>query len=296
MIGQKTAYYRYLPEPLTAEGRKIGLYVLDSGYTLIPAGSPYPPVSHDKEHDFDTDSGRVLSEYQIVYITRGRGFFETEAGRTEITAGTAFILFPGVWHRYAPDPETGWDEYWVGFNGETARQLMSPPFLSAGEPVITVGHDEKLLHLFIETAEALETEISGYQLLTAAWTLEIIARLRAAQQGAGRDSEMEELIRQARCRLQERADRNVSIPDLAAELHIGYSLFRKAFTEYTGVSPAQYHLQQRIQKACELLVRTARPVSRIADDLGFCSPYYFSRLFTAKTGKSPRAFRAALRR
>lgn len=77
MIGQKTAYYRYLQEAPSSETNPIGLYVLDSGYTMVPPGSHYPPVSHDKEHDFDTISGRILSEYQLVYITRGSGVFES---------------------------------------------------------------------------------------------------------------------------------------------------------------------------------------------------------------------------
>ena len=296
MIGQKTSYHHYLPEPLTEEGRLTGLYVLDSGYTLIPSGMPYPPTTHDKDYDFDTTSGRTLSEYQIVYITRGRGTFESKTtGIIPIEAGTVFILFPGVWHRYAPDPKIGWDEYWVGFNGEMAQQLMRPPFLNPENPVIPIGQNEALLHLFIEIAEALENGRSGSQLLTSAWTLEIVARLREIQQSSERDSELEETIHRARCRLQEQVDGPVSIPDLAKELNLGYSLFRKVFTDYTGVAPAQYHLQLRIRKACELLSATNWPINRIADELGFCSPYYFSSIFSTKTGQSPKAFRIACR-
>ncbi len=296
MIGQKTAYYRYLPETTGLESNPLGINILDGGYTLIPPGTAYPIGIHNKEHDFDTDSGRILSEYQLVYITRGSGEFESkQTGKISIKEGDLFLLFPGVWHRYAPRPQTGWDEYWIGFNGETARRLMQSPFFSLAEPVISVGHDDALLHLFIETVDALETESAGYPLLTAAWTVEIIARLRTLRQGGGRDSKMEALLRQACCRLQERADQNINIPELAAELGIGYSLFRKVFRETNGVSPAQYHLQLRIQKACDLLANTTYPIARIADELGFCSPYYFSRIFSKKTGQSPRAFRIALR-
>lgn len=212
MIGQKTAYYRYLPETTGSEANPLGINILDGGYTLIPPGTPYPPIFHNKEHDFDTDSGRILSEHQLVYITRGSGEFESEqTGKISIKEGDLFLLFPGVWHRYAPRPQTGWDEYWIGFNGETARRLMQSPFFSLAEPVISVGHDDALLHLFIETVDALETESAGYPLLTAAWTVEIIARLRTLRQGGGRDSKMEALLRQACCRLQERADQNINI-------------------------------------------------------------------------------------
>ena len=111
MIGKKTSYYRYLPEALTEEALSVGLYVMDSGYTFIPSGSSYPPNSHDQEHDFDMNEGRTLSEYQLVYITRGQGTFESErSGSIPVSAGMLFVLFPGIWHRYAPDPKTGWDE------------------------------------------------------------------------------------------------------------------------------------------------------------------------------------------
>ena len=294
MIGKKTSYYRYLPEALTEEALSIGLYVMDSGYTLIPSGSSYPPRSHDQEHDFDMNEGRTLFEYQLVYITRGQGTFESElSGPLSISAGMIFVLFPGVWHRYAPDSETGWDEYWIGFNGVMAKTLFLAPFLNPKTPVLSVGQQEEVLRLFIETSDALETERAGYPLLTAAWTLELIARLRVIQQGAERDSDLDEMVRRARCRLREQVNGPVHIPDLAKELHVGYSLFRKVFTEYTGVAPAQYHLQLRIHKARELLAETSRPIHRIAEDLGFGSPYYFSRIFTAKTGQSPKAFRTA---
>jgi len=295
MIGQKTSYHRYLPESLTAEGRLIGLYVLESGYSLLPPGAPYPPSLHDKEH-FDTTDRRILSEYQIVYITRGRGVFKSKTtGVIPIEAGTVFILSPGVWHRYAPDQETGWDEYWVGFNGEIARQLMLPPFLNLETPVIPIGQNEALLLLFIEIAEAVETGRSGSQLLISAWVLQIIARLREIQQSNERDSELEEKIHRAQCRLQEQINHSVCMPDLAKELNLGYSLFRKVFADYTGVAPAQYHLQLRIRKACELLSTTHWPINRIADELGFGSAYYFSRIFSTKTGQSPTAFRATCR-
>ena len=33
------------------------------------------------------------------------------------------LLFPGVWHRYAPAMETGWYEHWIGFDGEIGAPL-----------------------------------------------------------------------------------------------------------------------------------------------------------------------------
>jgi AraC-like DNA-binding protein len=83
---------------------------------------------------------------------------------------------------------------------------------------------------------------------------------------------------------------------VARELNVSYSRFRALFRRCTGLSPAQYHLQLRIRRACELLEGSALRIKEVADRLGFESPYYFSRLFKKKTGVSPEAWRVRARR
>jgi AraC-like ligand binding domain len=45
-----------------------------------------------------------------------------------VDAGQVIFLFPGVWHRYRPDEKTGWDEHWVGFDGDVARRWVRNNF------------------------------------------------------------------------------------------------------------------------------------------------------------------------
>jgi hypothetical protein len=82
------------------------------GYERVQRGSPYPPRRHPVDHHFDWNHGRILSAYQLVYVTEGQGAFESEVPPKchRIEAGAVMTLFPGVWHRYAPDPKTGWVE------------------------------------------------------------------------------------------------------------------------------------------------------------------------------------------
>jgi transcriptional regulator GlxA family with amidase domain len=89
----------------------------------------------------------------------------------------------------------------------------------------------------------------------------------------------------------ENLNSNVNIEELAGDLNVGYSYFRQMFRKYTGISPTQYHLSLRIQKAKDLLVSTNQSFKEIAIDLGFESYFYFSRIFKDKTGQSPLEFR-----
>jgi len=114
----------------TAEGRNIryfnisqtdeawGIVVPTIGYQFIPPHTPYPPKVHPESYVFNPKQGRILKEYQLVYISKGSGYFESQScKRQKIEAGTMLLLFPNEWHTYEPEEKSGWYEYWVGFRG-----------------------------------------------------------------------------------------------------------------------------------------------------------------------------------
>ena len=73
--------------------------------------------------------------------------------QNKIAAGTCFFLFPGVWHRYRPDPASGWEEsIGVGFKGYYPEHLMAQHFFDQQRPFVNVGlniaRNEDLQRLF----------------------------------------------------------------------------------------------------------------------------------------------------
>lgn len=88
-----------------------------------------------------------------------------------------------------------------------------------------------------------------------------------------------------------RIDQQIDMETLASELKVGYSWFRRIFKRHTGVSPNQYHMQIRLDKARNLLLSTDLSVKEISDQLGYQTQDYFSSLFKKKTGLSPSVFR-----
>lgn len=284
-------FFRYLP--VAKADRAWGLWVTAGGYTRIPPGVPYPPLLHPEGYQFEWRHGRVLNEFQFIYITRGRGAFESRpTGRRTVEAGHLFILFPGVWHRYSPDPETGWDEHWISFDGPYARKLCAPPFFSPAAAVLMLGLDPALSDAYRRLAEELRNPRLGHPPVLAALAHEIMARTRAAalSRRAG-DPEMEALMRQARFLLERNAHRPIRMETVAQELHLGYSWFRKAFRRHTGLSPKQYLLEYRLRRAKEMLAGTDLLVKQVAAALAFESPYHFTRLFRKKVGKTPLEWR-----
>ena len=99
------------------------------------------------------------------------------------------------------------------------------------------------------------------------------------------------MISRARLLIRESLESSLTIQQVAEKMGVSYSNFRKLFKEYTGLSPAVYQQDLRLQRAKELLSTTDMSIKEIAYQLNFDSPDYFSAKFKAKTGRRPTELR-----
>ncbi|QNL50479.1 AraC family transcriptional regulator [Olivibacter sp. SDN3] len=286
-------FQKYLP--IQPSDQKWGLYALSVGFGQINAAHNYPSPNHPSTYRFEWDKGRVLREYQLIYITRGEGVFEsTKSGIQRVYPGSIIILFPNEWHRYKPDEATGWAEYWVGFNGPVADQLIKNNFFTPYNPVINLGFKDEVIDLYDHITEQSRQERPYYQQLVSGDILQLLGNIYALsreKQLDGDDSYIHDLINQSKLVLRENFEQLISIEDIAEQLGVSYSLFRKAFKKHVGISPGQYLIQLKIEKAKFLLNHPHKRIKDIAYELGFDSCFYFSKLFKDKTGLSPEHYR-----
>jgi AraC-like DNA-binding protein len=279
--------------PIGERDRQWGLYVSGVGSTSMLPGYPsYPKSVHPDAYMYTWQAGRVLHEYQAVYILRGPGVFESKTtGPQKVVPGTLMLLFPGEWHRYRPDRETGWDEYWVSFAGEQIDGWVRQEFFSPASPLLCVGMDESLLHHFQELVDQTRAAPIGFQQIAAADVHRILAAALAAVRRLGMTDRNEEIVRQAKAFLEENVERTVSMPVLARSLHISEDHFRRLFKHHTGMAPYEYYLELKMHRARQLLCETKLTLRQIAHALGFESPFHFSRAFKQRTGMPPSQWR-----
>ena len=89
--------------------------------------------------------------------------------------------------------------------------------------------------------------------------------------------------------------RTIPNAELAALCCLSEDYFIRRFRECVGQSPAQYVQERRVTRAAQRLLFTADTIERIAEETGFGSRAYFSRVFARQTGVSPAAYRKASR-
>lgn len=270
-----------------------GLVVTTVGQQSIEPNACYPAMQHPETYDFKPQNGRVLDEFQIVYITDGHGSFESQSiPRCRVEPGTAILLFPNERHSYAPDKREGWSEFWIGFQGEIAQRIISAGFFTPKDALIHIGHSNSMIALYRDAIRIAQHENIGSQQLLAGIVTHMLGHLiyksRSSRNGSNRT---EEIVNEARQLMRERVHHSLHPEQIAEALGVGYSWFRQSFKRVTGISPAQYISRLLISRAKEMLVTEERTITETAYALGFESVGQFSTLFRKIEGITPSQFR-----
>ncbi|MBW4579891.1 MAG: AraC family transcriptional regulator [Tildeniella nuda ZEHNDER 1965/U140] len=101
-------------------------------------------------------------------------------------------------------------------------------------------------------------------------------------------------LQQAIDYINDHLDQELSLAAIARELDMSQYYFARLFKQSMGISPYQYVLQQRIERAKVWLKSSALSMSAIAHRVGFADQSQFTVQFRKFTGITPRAYRERL--
>lgn len=273
--------------------RLYGLTVNTVGFQPIRAHTEYPSAKHPQSYFFNPERGRILSEYQILYISKGEGTFTSETTKkTKITKGQIIFLFPGQWHTYKPNIEKGWNEYYIGFEGSHVDNMLKNNFISPESQLLNVGVSEELVQLFTMALKVAKEDNKFTQQFLAGIVMNILGMVMCVSQNrAFQSNKSGEVIERAKIIMIENLHKDADIKKIASKLSVSYSWFRKVFKEYTGFSPNQYFLELKLRRAKELLAESNFSIKEISYDLNFSSYEYFLSFFKNRVGMTPLEYR-----
>ncbi len=273
--------------------KRYGITVNTVGFQAIHPNETYPVKKHPKDHYFDKKSGRTLDEFQFVYITKGCGVLAIEsAEKQEITEGQLIILFPGQWHTYSPRELVGWNEYYIGFNGDIINHLVKNSFLTTQSQMLDVGLNEELVTLFKRALEIVSKDQIGLQQHLSGIVMHMVGLiLYESNNNKTELQSYQQLIENAKIIMNENVFNGILPEEVADRLDIKYIKFRKLFKRLTGFAPAHYYQELKMRKAKQLLAESMQPVKEISYSLNYKTVENFVTLFKKQTGYTPTEYR-----
>ncbi len=111
-------------------------------------------------------------------------------------------------------------------------------------------------------------------------------QIRTIKSGADKDNET---IRTAKHLLS--SDKTLPMDEIAARLLISPSGLRKKFKDATGISPTEFRIRKKIERAKTLLQATDLPVETVAAQCNFYDTAYFCKIFKKYTALTPNEYR-----
>lgn len=234
---------------------------------------------------------RTFGQFALVYLTGGRGRYEDIHGRSQdIKPGDLIFVFPDLKHFYGPTRKADvWQEVYLVFQGPIFDTWMEQGLLSMDRPVVHLEPVETWHRRMVEVVDRQPPDTSAGVLTEICRLQHLLADILGATDpslGHGRQG----WITQARALM----DSGLDPHQAARQMHCSYATFRKKFTAEAQIPPARYQARRLIDRACELMHTHHYSDKQIAQQLGFCDEFHFSRRFKQLTGLSPRAYRKQL--
>ena len=233
-------------------------------------------------------SERVLDCYAAVLITRGAGDLVLGTGSEplRVLAPALFWLRPGIPHLYGPDPDVGWTESWVLFDGPAAEGYEGLGYIPTHHPLQPLHNPLPLVLAHKQLAASCHSTAGDVDVVTGVLVHEFLVTARDTAAGAG-DSQDGRVL----TGLREDAMLDMSVVDRAARLGVSPRKLGEILQRCTGSTVTEFVRKERINRAKTLLAETDLSVTEVASAVGFGDPAYFSRSFRARVGMSPRDFR-----
>ena len=201
--------------------------------------------------------GPAVHDYYLIHtVLSGKGRFVIRDKHYVCTAGDTFIIFPGELFFYEADELRPWHYVWVAFAGHQAASIIASIGASPDNPVIrnslnlNVKNDYQQLHDCFQSPAAPELanlEAGGWVRLLLKHFAE--ANLYQQEAAAPSDSETERLMKQAIQYLTLQFTQPISIEQMSHMLGYHRTHLSKLFKQFTGLSPMQYLLRIRMERA-----------------------------------------------
>jgi len=220
----------------------------------------------------------VRSFFLLHYVISGKGIFLREGVCNKVEKGQIFIIRPGEVTFYQADLKDPWHYIWIGFESSLDLPvLLSNDVLTAPE----CGH------VFTAISEYSELSCSR-ELFLCGKIYELLALLEEQRQSA---TGTHAYIQKAEAYIRAHFLEKISISDLARHLGLDRSYFSTIFKKHTGMSPQQFLVGFRLERAAELLSQSLCSPKEAAERSGYSEMCNFSRMFKKRFGVSPQNYR-----
>ncbi|WP_091273694.1 AraC family transcriptional regulator [Alteribacillus persepolensis] len=242
------------------------------------------------------------SFFEACYVVEGEGAYIDGGDTYSLQRNSVFLSRPDVSHQIKSD--SGIFLLFVAFelvasesSDEWSRLIEDAKqcprvILNAGEETASVLLWKALL---IQAAGPKYSFLKDSLFhLAAALIFSLVHTFAPNSKGKARKkspASSSQLLKQVIFYIRDNVSETLKMTDVADHFHISRRHLTRLFASEIGVSYSDFVQNERIKRAVALLKSTNLSVSEIAEESGFSTVHYFTRVFTSKMRNPPGRFR-----
>ena len=262
-------------------GMVSGLNLDYCGTEICDAGHLYGPA--------------VRHSYVIHVIRKGKGIYRFGTKEFHLSANQAFLISPGMEVVYEADKEDPWEYMWIGFHGYTSDQVTRKIGFTKEIPYVLLEDTDDLYEIIHEMLEASQLTYSNFMIRLGGMYRFFGTLIEKSEMKKVERTKYEYpqgiYVKQAMMYMLSNYSEKIKIDALADQIGITRNYLAKSFQKELGVSPQEFLINLRMEKAAELLTNTSMPINEVATKVGYPDPLAFSKKFKESYGMSPKAYR-----
>jgi AraC-like DNA-binding protein len=234
---------------------------------------------------------RPLADHLLWYVMDGIGLVCIDGRAWDLRAGSSFVFQPGAQPHATQDAVRRLVVFGMHFdlldaNGQSSGETGAR--LPASGHIVREGAFFSMLAQHCDISFRRGDALGAIQarLYLQAMLLHLLDEsLRPAPSAI--DLALDEIVRS----IQHNPGRHWSVDELAQRAHLSRAQFGRRFRTATGMAPARFMIQARLDRARQLMQETDMTLGQIAIALGYADVAFFSRQYRRYAGSPPSALR-----
>ena len=236
------------------------------------------------------------TEYLLHYILKGKGTYIADGKTYHLGKHETFIIYPDEITYYEADKYDPWSYIWIGFHGIKAATCLNYVSFSKENRVCKFDCEDILVQCVNGMLNASQLTYAN-DLKRESYLLLFLSSLIHEKHDGNAEAKNTHdyphhvYVEHALEFIEHNYYKNIKINDLANYIGISRNYLTNIFKKSLNISPQEYLVNYRLNKACDLLKNTNLPVSTIASEVGYDDPLTFSKVFKNFHDVSPTTYR-----
>lgn len=233
----------------------------------------------------------------LLYCINGKGYIKI--GHVEYTlCENQYIIVKATKEpiSYWADESNPWTIYWLHYtclNIDKINHRLNGLLKSKPQ---NISFNEQGISLWSKMYDILSIGLNDKNLILANMHLEyFITTFLFSKRETTRDNHNQALVENTIEYIKQNINRPISLCELANKQNLSTQQLSRIFKKQVGITPMNFYIRLKMNKAKDLLLTTDSLVKEIANRLGYDDVYYFSRLFKKYNLMSPEQYKKEVR-